>query len=280
MNTLKRFVPVLALAAGTFGNLQPLAAQDTPPAAARPGAPAAPAAPLPVPPRTASGRPDLSGNWQIDFPYSVAGREAMRPLDGRPVPRQPWVTALNVPAMASNRPGQDPWPPNNQRCLVAGTVRAMKGNFPWRLIQQDKQVVILWEEDGRFAVWPVFASAAEATVDPKAPPAWDGHSQAWWDGDTLVVRTTGHNGKTPLPHGLLHTMLLKITHHFTLINDGQKLEDRILIEDPGAFTRPFEIKSVFSRQPPEYKLRDYRCAENNKDLPAPIPWWAADWGPD
>lgn len=224
---------------------------------------------------SAAAHPDFSGVWQIEFPYSLAGREGMKPTDGKPIPEQPWTAALHAAAMVSNRPGNDPWPPNNQRCLIAGTMRAMKGNFPWRLIQTDDKILLLFEEDGRFNTW-LFKDAH----DPDVKPSWHGDAIARWEGDTLVIDVTGFNGKTPFPHGLLHTMQLRLTHRIRLIEDGKKLEDRITIDDPGAFTRPFEVVSIFARQPADYRLRDYRCAENNRDLPEPMPWWSANWGPD
>jgi len=38
---------------------------------------------------------------------------------------------------------------NEQRCLVAGTNAALKGNFAWSVVQTDKELILLFEEDAR-----------------------------------------------------------------------------------------------------------------------------------
>ncbi len=232
---------------------------------------------LPVAAQDGATRPDFSGIWQVDRRSSLAtgaGREAMAPTDGSPIPFQPWNAALHQGYLNAQKAGQ-PWSPNNQRCLVAGTVRAMKGNFPWRWIQNDDQITLLFEEDGRVNIFPI-RNEHPAGIKP----TWTGDAIARWDGDTLVVHVIGFNGKTPFPHAFYHTTHLQVEHRFKLLPGGKQLEDRIRIEDPGAFTRPFEALSIFNRQPDSYKMIDYRCAENNRDMPEPIQWWGADWGPE
>lgn len=222
----------------------------------------------------ASTHPELGGIWQVSRETSMTSGGATRPTDGKPIPFQPWSKALWEGAEYSENVVHRPWPPNNQRCLVAGTFRAMKGNFPFRLIQTDEQITLLFEEDGRVNVWP-FKAAHDANVQP----SWYGDPVARWNGDSLVVDVIGFNGKTPFPNGIVHTMQLHVVHNFRLINDGKNLEDRVRIEDPGAFTRPWETLIIFDRKPQGYKLRDYRCAENNRDLPPVLNFWGEDWGP-
>ena len=225
----------------------------------------------------AGAKPDFSGIWQVERRFSLAtgaGREGMAHTVGSPLPLLPWNAALHEGYKNASRAGV-PWTPNNQRCLVAGTVRAMKGNFPWRWLQTDEQVSVLFEEDGRVNIFP-FQSAHRA--DTKL--TWHGDGIASWDGDTLVIDVSHFNGKTPFPHAVFHTTQLKVQHRFKLLDGGKRLEDRMRIEDPGAFTRPFEALSVFARQSDDYKMIDYRCAENNRDLPEPLQWWSPDWGPE
>ena len=225
-----------------------------------------------------SSRPSFDGVWQVDPAYALTADDSMPRPNGEPIPFQPWNEALFKGASASENREHFPWPPNNQRCLVAGTVRAMKGNFPWRLIESQDQITLLFEEDGRVNIIPfkdLGVGAKQST--------WYGHPVARWEGEVLVVEAAGFNGKTPFPHAILHTTGLHLIHHFRLIDNGTKLEDRLEINDPGAFTRPWTSIIIFNRQPDDYKLRDYRCAENNRDLPptdGPMTFWGADWGPN
>lgn len=222
----------------------------------------------------APAHPDFSGVWQVERAYALT----MPTLDKKPIPFQPWAEALYKGAQQSETELHFPWPPNNQRCLVAGMVRAMKGNFPWRLVETEGQITVLFEEDGRVNIIP-FADRHAANVKP----SWYGDPIARWEGDTLVIDVIGFNGKTPFPRAIHHTTALHVVHRFRLLDDGKRLEDRIRIEDPGAYTRPWETISVFYKHPPEYELRDYRCAENNRDLPpagGKMAFWGSDWGPD
>jgi hypothetical protein len=222
----------------------------------------------------------FDGVWQVTSATAVTGgalinghRETMAPTDGSPLPLQPWNQALHEGFLEQSKQ-QIEWAPNNQHCLVAGTVRAMKSNYAWRWMTTPEAVVLLFEEDNRINLLR-FQDAHAANLKS----SWAGDAIARWDGDALVVDVTGFNGKTPFPLAIYHTTLLHVVHHFKLTHEGAQLEDRVAIDDPGAFTRPFEIVSVFNRQPDDYKLADYRCAENNLDLPQPMGWWRADWGP-
>jgi len=224
---------------------------------------------------------DFDGVWQVTPQTALTGgplvnghREPMAPTDGSPLPLQPWNQALHEGFWQQSQQHIE-WAPNNQHCLVAGTVRAMKGNFSWRWLTTPEAVVILFEEDNRINL---FRFADQHPVGLK--PSWTGDAIARWDGDTLVVDVTGFNGKTPFPLAIFHTTLLHVVHHFKLISQGKQMEDRMTIEDPGALTHSFEAISIFNRQPEDYKLADYRCAENNQDLTRKMGWWGADWGPE
>lgn len=214
-----------------------------------------------------SARPNFDGVWQVHFQYSL--QAGMPTVDGQPIPFLPWTKAV-YDASARAEAAHEPWSPNNQRCLVAGDLRAMKGNFPWSITVTDKHVLILFEEDARVSLIPFKSAHAKA---PK--PSWYGDRIARWDGDTLVIDTVGYNQKTPFPVAIQHTTDLHTVQRIRLINGGAQLESRVLIDDPGAFTRPWETVVRFNRQPSTYKLRDYRCAEDNRDLPT-----IGLWGPD
>jgi hypothetical protein len=211
-------------------------------------------------------RPNFDGTWQIERAYSVQART--RPMDGSPVPFLVWTQVVND-AAAKDEAAGNPWPPNEQRCLVAGTMRALKGNFPWTMVQTDKQLILLFEEDARVNQIPFRAEHKK-----HLQPTWYGDPIARWEGDTVVVDTIGFNEKTPFVWAVYHTPALHTITRIRLINDGKNLEMRVTIDDPGAFSKPWDTLLVFDRRPPTYKLRDYRCIENNRDLPT-----VGLWGP-
>jgi hypothetical protein len=228
------------------------------------GATSALAAPGPAP---TAARPNFDGIWQVDRPYNV--QAGTKPSDGSPTPFLPWTKTLFDGGQKAVADGE-PWTTNHQFCLDAGQVRTTKGNFPFQVVLTNDQLLFMFEEEGRVQQIPIVARAR--ATHPKNPvPTWNGHTVGYWDGDTLVVDTVGFNDKTPFIPAVAHTSALHTVDRYRLRPDG-KFEVRMTIDDPGAYSKTWETLVVFSRVRPGYKLRDYRCAENNRDLPTVGQW--------
>ena len=111
-------------------------------------------------------------------------------------------------------------------------------------------------------------------------PSWYGESIGHYEGDTLVVDTIGLDDRTAIDgFGTPHTTKLHIVERFHLIEDGKVLEANIHVEDPGAFTMPWDAIQRFRQyeaavakvpverllqlaSAPEGPLREMICAEN------------------
>ena len=77
-------------------------------------------------------------------------------------------------------------------------------------------------------------------------PLFYGRSIGRWEGDTLVVDTTGFNeGFWFTNGGLPHTNLLSMVEKFTR-TDFDTLQYEVTIDDPGAYTRPWSASWEFS----------------------------------
>jgi hypothetical protein len=97
-------------------------------------------------------------------------------------------------------------------------------------------------------------------------PSWTGESVGHYEGDTLVVDTIGINDKTYIDNFRTpHTEKLHVVERFRMIDDGNMLEANIRVEDPGAFTMPWNAVQRWRRvrQGPMYERA---CAENPFDL--------------
>jgi hypothetical protein len=110
--------------------------------------------------------------------------------------------------------------------------------------------------------------------------SWYGESIGWYEGDTLVVDTIGIDDRTPVDgFGTPHTKQLHLIERFHLIEDGKVLEANIHVEDPGAFTMPWDAIQRFRQywavarkvavdrlaqaaSPSEDPLREMICADN------------------
>jgi hypothetical protein len=108
---------------------------------------------------------------------------------------------------------------------------------------------------------------------PNVKLSWYGESIGWYEGDTLVVDTIGIDDRTPVDgFGTPHTKQLHLIERFHLIEDGNVLEANIHVEDPGAFTMPWDAIQRFrqywavthkkSLSSPEDPLREMICADN------------------
>jgi hypothetical protein len=75
-------------------------------------------------------------------------------------------------------------------------------------------------------------------------------SKGRWEGDTLVVSTEGFPDNTLIDNAVPHGYDMKTTERIRLVS-ADTLENRIRIEDPEYFTKPWETVVTYKRQPDE-----------------------------
>ena len=92
-------------------------------------------------------------------------------------------------------------------------------------------------------------------------PLYYGRSVAKWEGDTLVIDSSGFNEKFWFSNGgLPHTELLRLTERLTR-TDFDTMKYEVLINDPGAYTRPWSASWTLRWVAAE-ELPNYFCQEN------------------
>ena len=209
-------------------------------------------------PRTPDGKPDLSGVWQPDGQdYFFDLAKGLKPDD---VVMQPW--AKNLQQQRVNREhGDDPL----ARCLPQGVPRInTNGLFPFKIIQTPALVVMLYEQLNLFR--QVFMDGRTLAKDVN--PAWLGYSTGRWDGDTLVIETSGFNDKTWLDTSVGHpaSEALHVIERFRRTNFGT-LEVRATIDDPKTYTKPWTTTSQIMHLQLDTDILEFICNENERDLP-------------
>jgi hypothetical protein len=133
---------------------------------------------------------------------------------------------------------------------------------PIKIIQQPNLVVLLCEYFGEFR--QVFLDGRTLAKDPN--PTWMGYSVGRWDGNVLIVDSTGFNGKIWLDTpGHPATDALHITERFERPDSGH-LEVQLTIDDPQAYTKPWTVRLEMHLLP-DGDLLEYVCNENEKDAP-------------
>jgi hypothetical protein len=221
----------------------PLAAQNASGVVAKKAeAPAGPA------PRTADGKPSLSGVWEI--PY---------------VPDMSRGTGSALPFTAwgeENWKGYDPAKFDyTAHCLPMGWTRQMNTPMPIEIMQEPNRIAVLFEAWQTFKVIPTDGRDHPKDVDG----TWMGNSVGHWEGDTLVVDTVGFNDRTRLDTiGHPHSDQLHVIERLTR-TDAMHIAYEVTVDDPKVYTKPFSNKRTFTLKP-NWELMEYSCEENNKDL--------------
>ena len=96
-------------------------------------------------------------------------------------------------------------------------------------------------------------------------PTYTGHSIGHWEDDTLVVDTVGLRDDMIVDRtGLTLSAKAHTVERIRMI-DPNTIEDRFVIDDPLALTKPWLVTRLFRRQPKGSMLFDYACSENNRN---------------
>jgi hypothetical protein len=129
---------------------------------------------------------------------------------------------------------------------------------PVFFLQTEKEVVLLATSD--HMVRHIYLNVPHSQ---NVKPSWYGDSVGHYEGDTLVVDTIGlstkafvDNYRTP------HSDKLHVIERFRIIADGKTLEVKIHVEDPGAFTTPWDASQRYVKSE-RTTLQEVICAENN-----------------
>jgi hypothetical protein len=195
-------------------------------------------------PRTADGKPDLSGVWWS--PVTV--------LPGTPqwLPRAQQIARQRQADMLKDSP--------QSRCLPAAVLR----RGPLVEFVQSKTILIEISDDDSPGFHQIYLAGHEHPQEPDL--LWYGDSVGRWEGDTLIVDRVNFVGEVWLDqqaHPI--TDKLHVIERYRRPDLGH-LEAEITVEDPGVLARPWTLKRVSELAPTE-EIREFICNENNSDPP-------------
>jgi hypothetical protein len=170
------------------------------------------------------------------------------------LPYQPWAAAI-VKTRTSELRKDDP----QAHCLPTGIIRMHTDPLYRKVIQTSGLLVILNERNAMSR--QIFTDGRPLPVDPN--PSWVGYSSGAWDGDALVVKTSGFRDDIWLDAaGSPLTDAGTITERFRRVNFGA-LEIRITVDDPKAYTAPWST-TLNQLLEADTDIADYICLENEK----------------
>jgi hypothetical protein len=207
-------------------------------------------------PRTADGKPDLSGLWNRISPKYRANIAA----DLDPSQVQPWARALVQ--QRTEDLGKDYM---NALCLPLGpgySTDADGNSGGMMKIIQTPSLVLILNPDLTYRQIYLDGRALETSPNP----SWMGYSVGHWDGDALVVDSNGFNDKTWLDtSGHPHTEALRTTERYRRRDFGN-LDLEVTLQDPAVYAKPWTV-AVRAELAADTEILEYVCNENNKDNP-------------
>ena len=180
--------------------------------------------------------------------FRLTGTQPTFPIaDLRNPVLQPWVREAlqkhNDQILAGKSgfgPRQSCWPVGVPAFLIVGTFR------PIFIVQSSKEVLMTWQLDHQYR--RIYLNQPHSQ---KAKPSWFGESVGHYEGDTLVVDTIGISSRTSIDDYLTpHTDRLHMVERYRMLDSGRTLEVRLHVEDPGAFTMPWDAVQHFQRIEP------------------------------
>ena len=228
-------------------------------------------------PRTANGKPDLSGNWvrgdRDPLPQELAGvvargagdtgavvvepRAAPFPPDPKApplatffdlganipggLPFTPWAADLKKARMATNNKDNP-----DANCLPMGPTQFHMQPQPRKIVQTPNLILIIYEAN--YGLRYIYTDGRK--LPPQGDPLswWYGYSVGHWEGDTLVVETNNLRGAETSPNdgwldvrGSPYSEQAHFTERFQRPTFG-KLEIDVKVEDPKSYTKPFTVR--------------------------------------
>lgn len=222
------------------------------PAAAAPErrAPAGPA------PRGATGRvllggatPDVKGVW-----LPGAGGAQASTAEGNEPRLLPWAQAL----LAHRRTFQlEP----HTRCKPSGGIRQFLTPYGVEFVEfPELQRIYIFDIGGPHTYRTIYMDGR--THPRHLTPSYYGHSIGWWEGDTLVVDTTGFNESFWIDRrGTPHTQALRLLERFTRL-DSVTMRYEATLDDPGALAAPWTTRFNL-RWEDGTELFEYVCQQSN-----------------
>ena len=148
-----------------------------------------------------------------------------------------------------------------ERCISRGplaTLPTLYGNG-LRIVQSPNTVAISHEMIHEARIIP---------TDGRAPmnaalKNYMGYSTGRWDGDTLVIETTGFTDRTAIA-GTRHSEKLKVVERLTRVSEDT-ISYEATVSDSETWTAPFTVVVPLSTQP-GYEVFPYECHEGNNAL--------------
>jgi hypothetical protein len=213
---------------------------------------------------------DLSGTWEgsgFDLapgakgpgPVTNVSSDIQKPEGDYKNPiLQPWAAAIVKKWAEETRAGRAP-AHAHALCYPTSLPGVMTLHNAYQFLQTPEKVTIIIANQTQAR--HIYLNVPHSK---HVTPSWYGESVGHYEGDTLIVDTVGIKTMDVVPldrFGTPHTEKLHVVERIRKLS-GKELRIDYRIEDPGAFTTPFDAVALFH---PFKEWDEETCAENNVD---------------
>jgi hypothetical protein len=223
-------------------------------------------------PRTPDGKPDFSGIWQAmtNAHYDIEPHAAAY----GPYPREMGALSAKPASLGIVAGGRIPYNEQGRRqrdanlqdaitkdplakCFMPGIPRANYLPFPFQIVQSSSVILVSYEFAESNRIVYVDQPEIVSQVD-----SWMGHSNATWEGDTLVVSVSGQMPDTWFDRsGNHHSYQMVVEERWTPVGPNH-VNYTATITDPNTFTEPWSISVPLYRHIGEsMQLLEFKCVE-------------------
>jgi hypothetical protein len=214
--------------------------------------------------------PDLTGLWMRPYSTSLKTYDHADKVLFPPPPPAPDYTpeyarktkeneeaynAANTPKGAGPYYAKRPVVLRQVTCLPHGMPRTMEGMASIDIIQKPDRITMIGEFEREIRrVWLDRPMPPREEIDP----GWWGFSVGKWEGDSLVVTTTGIRDDLEGMHFMAHSAQMVITERIRLARPDV-LTNEMTITDPLALKTPWTIHLALVRLPKSTTPGEYVC---------------------
>jgi hypothetical protein len=197
---------------------------------------------------------DFSGVWM--------GRGPFNTLSNTPPPMTPWAKARYDAAKPGIGPRMQPL--GNDPIMVCDPIGypriAFYNAYPMEFVQTKDRLLEFF--DFFYVHRTIWMDVRTLPDDPD--PSWYGYSVGHWDGNTLVVETTGFNDESWIDNdGHPHSDQMKLEERFQRMNHDT-IEAKMTLTDPKAYTEPWVSDVTTWTLSPKQAMREDLCAPSDE----------------
>ena len=228
-------------------------------------------------PRSADGKVDLSGIWEVSPrrekpgeappgrpPLTVFANIGVNMVGG--LPFQPWAAELSKKRVANLR-----YDNPDALCLPQGPLQYHLDPQPREIVQLPRKTLIVYESN--YGLRTIYTDGRSLPPQGQPQPYWHGYSIGRWEGETFVVESNNFRGVQGGnaadawldQMGSPFTDALRLTERFRRVNFGN-LEIDVTIDDPKAYTKPFTVRVEQVIDASGYEMTEFICHENQRFL--------------